>query len=232
MLSAAARPLATNPALRSEIMATRQRYEQTIDHISKDQVLFAGFDASATERARETVASFEEFIKDNKDEITALQVLYSRPYAQRLTFVEIRALADALRAPPRSWLPDDLWRAYETLDESRVRDAGGKRILTDIVSLVRFALGQESALSPFAEQVEERFSGWLAVQETTGRTFTAEQRAWLEAIRDAIASGFEVTKDDFESGQLLQLGGLGKAHAVFGRDLDKLLNELNEALVA
>ena len=33
------------------------------------------------------LADFEQFIEDNKDEITALQVLYSQPYRQRLTIL-------------------------------------------------------------------------------------------------------------------------------------------------
>jgi len=42
----------------------------------------------------------------NKDEITALQVLYSQPYAQRLTFADIKELATAISRPPRSWTAD------------------------------------------------------------------------------------------------------------------------------
>jgi hypothetical protein len=70
----------------------------------------------------------------HKDEITALQILYSRPYKQRLTFKEIKELAETIERPPRAWTPERLWQAYETLDRSKVRGSGG-RVLTDIVSL-------------------------------------------------------------------------------------------------
>jgi type I restriction enzyme R subunit len=52
----------------------------------------------------------------------------------------VKALAETLKAPPRSWTPEVLWRAYETLEKDKVRGAEARRILTDVVSLVRFAL--------------------------------------------------------------------------------------------
>ncbi|MEX0749317.1 MAG: type I restriction-modification enzyme R subunit C-terminal domain-containing protein [Dehalococcoidia bacterium] len=231
LLGAAAAPLATNPGLRNEIVAMKQRYEQTIDTVSKDFVLFAEFSDEARERARTIVTSFEAFIRENKDEITALQVLYSRPYKERLRFADIKALADTLSAPPRNWVPEQLWRAYEILDQSKVRGAGG-RMLTDIVSLVRFALQQDGELLPFAEDVEARFERWLAMQEVAGHAFTLEQRAWLERIRDHVAGGLMIAADDFEYSPFVQEGGLGKAYELFGEELPKLLDELNEVLVA
>jgi type I restriction enzyme R subunit len=231
LLRAAAAPLASNPALRNEIVLTKQRAEQTIDTISSDIVLEAAFSDDAKERARTLVTSFEAFIRDSKDEITALQVLYSRPYRERLRFADIKALAQALGAPPRNWIPDRLWRAYEVLDRSKVHSSG-ERMLTDIVSLVRFALHQEDELVPFAESVNARFEGWLAMQEVTGHEFTADQRKWLELIRDHVGAGFAIGLDDFDVAPFLQEGGLGRAHALFGEALPRLLDELNEALVA
>jgi type I restriction enzyme R subunit len=232
VIRAAVSPLAKNPHLRNELAFIKRSFEQTIDTVSTDTVLGASFDAKATEKARSTVESFERFIADHKDEITALQVLYSQPYAKRLKFSDIKTLAEAIKAPPRTWTPETLWRAYETLDRAKVRGAGGQRLLTDIVSLVRFALHQERQLVPFAEHVEERFQNWLAQQENRGRRFTDEQRQWLVLIKDHVASSFHIEKDDFEDVPFNQKGGLGKVHQVFGGKLDELIQELNEVLVA
>ncbi len=231
-IRAAVAPLAKNPNLRNELAFMKRSFEQTIDTVSSDTVLGASFDAKATEKARATVESFEKFIAEHKDEITALQVLYSLPYSRRLKFSDIKALAEAVKAPPRTWTPETLWRAYETLDRSKVRGAGGQRLLTDIVSLVRFALHQERQLVPFAEHVEERFQNWLAQQENRGRRFTDEQRQWLALIKDHVGSSFRIEKDDFEDVPFNQRGGLGRVHQVFGGKLDELLDELNEVLVA
>jgi type I restriction enzyme R subunit len=231
LLEEAAKPIAVNPALRNRLIEIKKSYEQTIDTVSKDQLLEAGYSAAAQEKARSIVESFETFIRENKDEITALQLLYSRSYKQRLTFKQIKELADAIQRPPRAWTPQLLWQAYEKLDRSKVRGTGGK-LLTDIVSLVRFALHQDRELRPFQEQVHERFSAWLAQQEGSGSKFTPEQRQWLELIRDHIASSLAIETDDFEYAPFAQHGGLGKAYQVFGQGLTPLLNELNEVLAA
>jgi type I restriction enzyme R subunit len=237
LLTEAAKPIAANPDLRNRLIQIKRSYEQTIDIVSKDELQEAGFSAEALEKARSIIESFEQFIRENKDEITALQVLYSRPYSRRLTFRQIKELADAIQRPPRAWTPAALWRAYETLDKSKVRGSGG-RVLTDIVSLVRFALHQEGELRPFRDEVNERFDKWLAEQETVGAhgmrpsQFTPEQRQWLELIRDHIASSFAIEAEDFEYVPFAQHGGLGKAYQVFGNDLSGLLQELNEALAA
>ncbi|HUI28336.1 MAG TPA: type I restriction-modification enzyme R subunit C-terminal domain-containing protein [Candidatus Kryptonia bacterium] len=224
-------PIATKPELRQRLIALKQQFEQVIDALSKDAVIEAAFSASAKEKAKGLVESFEQFIRDHKDEITALQVLYSQPYAKRLRFADIKALAEAIQAPPRSWTPERLWKAYETLDRTKVRGSGGQ-LLSDIVSLVRFALHHDSALVPYADQVEERFANWLAQQETHGRRFTDEQRQWLELIRDHIAGSLRIEMDDFDYAPFVQRGGAGKASRVFGAGLRPLLDELNEALAA
>ncbi|MCI0628653.1 MAG: DEAD/DEAH box helicase family protein [Acidobacteria bacterium] len=231
LLSEAAKPIAANPKLRGKLIELKKFYEQTLDTVSKDQVVEAGFSPAAKDKARAIVESFEQFIQQHKDEITALQILYSRPYNQRLTLKAIKELAAAIEKPPRGWTPDLLWRAYEALDKSKVRAPGGK-VLADIVSLVRFALHQEGELRPFHDQVNERFADWMAQQEKNGRRFTDEQRQWLEAIRDHIAASLAIGVDDFEYVPFVQRGGLGKANQVFGKALPQVLKELNEVLVA
>ena len=151
LLDAAVEPLATNPALREKLIEVRRSYEQTIDEASKDVLLETGYSAEATDRARETVESFRQFIEDHKDDILALQVLYSRPYRQRLTFKEIKELAHSIGRPPYAWTPEKLWAAYDKLDRSKVRGSG-PRTLTDIVSLVRFSLQHDDELVPFPER--------------------------------------------------------------------------------
>jgi type I restriction enzyme, R subunit len=231
LLDEAAAPLANNPELRKRVIDVRRSYDQLIDQVSSDVLIGAGFSADATDRARATVESFRGFIEEHRGEITALQVLYSRPQSQRVTFAQIDELSKAIERPPRQWTPEKLWQAYETLDNSKVYGSG-RRVLTDLVQLVRFALEQEGELVPFPEVVRERYEAWLLQQENAGRTFTPEQLAWLERIRDTIASSLGVTRDDFAYSPFAERGGLGKAYELFGEDLDPLLDELAQELVA
>lgn len=222
-----------NPDLRRRIKEIKRKNEQLIDTVSRDKVIFAGHDAQAREKARTIVDSFRNFIEENKDEITALQIIYSMPYGRRkLTFKEIELLARAIEKPPYGLTSEQVWTAYGQLDKSKVRGAGPGRLLTDIISLVRFAMDRTEFLQPFAETAGERFDIWLEEQEKTGRSFTEEQLEWLHMIRDHIATSLEIEKDDFELAPFHRKGGLARVHTIFGEELEKILQELNEVLVA
>src|SRR5262249_30726119 len=132
LLAEAVQPIADNSAFRDLLTETKQRFEQTLDTVSKDTVLEAGYSASARDRARTTVESFEQFIREHKDDLDALQVLYSVPYRRGLRLRDVKALAQAIQAPPRSWTTETLWQAYETLDRSRVRGSAGQT-LTNLI---------------------------------------------------------------------------------------------------
>ncbi len=79
MAEEACKPLAADPDLRVKLADWQRRSEQVIDEASADTVLSAGFDEAATQAARRTVESFKAFIEQHKDEITALQIIYSIP---------------------------------------------------------------------------------------------------------------------------------------------------------
>lgn len=234
LMKAAVEPLATKPELRQLVQDIKKQLDQIIDEVSQDQLIHerTGISAEARDKARSLVTSFETFIEDNKDEITALQFFYSVPHRDRLHYKDIKELAKTITAPPRSWTPDKLWRAYEMLDKSKVRGASGKRLLTDIVSLIRFALHKDDQLIPHAERVKERFDNWIAQQENEGRKFSTEQLEWLHMIRDHVAASWEIEIDDFDETPFIQEGGLGKAMQVFGKELAALLQQINEAVAA
>ena len=52
------------------------------------------------------------------------------------------------------------------------------------------------------------------------------------SLRDHIATSLSLDPDDFGYAPFAQRGGLGKAHQLFGEQLPKILNELNEVLAA
>jgi len=224
--------LMTKPALRKLVEELKHKFEQIVDEVSQDELLAAGYDAQAKDRAAALVKSFEAFVAENKDEIEALKFFYSVPHKKRLKFADIKALADAISSPPRQWTPEKLWRAYETLEKSKVRGASAGRLLTDVVSLVRFALHQDTELTPHVEHVRARFAAWMAQQANKFRTFNGEQRRWLEMMRDHIGTSVEIEIDDLDMVPFNAEGGLAKAVQVFGKDLGAIVNELNEALVA
>ena len=231
LIAEATQPLAGNSELRQKLVDIRRSYEQVIDTASKDQVISGEFSIEAADRARTQVDSWKQFIEDHRDEITALEVLYHQPYGGGLTYDDIKELVSAIGRPPHRWTPDVLWQAYETLDKAKVRGSG-HRVHTDLVSLVRYALGEVDELVAYPDLVNERFEVWLNQQRTTGTDFTAEQLAFLDLIKDRIASSLSIAPADLQDPPFSAHGGLGKARQLFGNELSTLLNELTEVLAA
>jgi type I restriction enzyme, R subunit len=66
----------------------------------------------------------------------------------------------------------------------------------------------------------------------SGGQLHTEQKQWLDAIKDHIATSLRIEQDDFEMGELQRLGGLGRVYRVFGEDLTKIMGDLNERLAA
>lgn len=222
-----------DPQLRRLLMELKSDREQIIDTVSKDRVLFAGYDTTARDRAQTIVESFQQFIEQNKAEITALQILYNRPYKQRqLTYEQIRQLAEAIERPPYGLTPEKFWRAYEQLETSRVRGAGAQQLLTNLISLIDFALEKTDVLEPYPEVINQQFQQWLTQQEESGRQFTPEQREWLELIKSHIATSLQIEMEDFEYTPFQEKGGMMRVYQVFGVELDTILSELNRALAA
>jgi type I restriction enzyme R subunit len=219
-----------NPKLRNAILSVRDSF-QVIDESTKDKVLRAGFDATALEKARAMLGSFRKFIEDNKDEIEALKVLYSRPYRAGLRYGQVKELAAAIQQRPHQLHPERLWQAFETVEPDKVRGHGGKQ-LVDVIALVKHALDPNTLLAPVNLTVEERYQRWLADQEKVGATFTQEQRRWLDSIKDHIASSLSIEQDDFDGVPFSQIGGLGRAYELFGDRLPEILEDMNARLAA
>lgn len=220
-----------DPAVRNLLIAVKQKSEMVIDEINPDRVTLAAYDLN---QAQEKITSFKAFIDDNRDELTALQILYNQPFGQqRLTYKQIRDLVSVMGDPPHHLTTADVWQAYRRLNEAKVRGAPVDKLLTELVMLVRFALGQIDMLEPIRPFVEQRFNLWIGREKQQGREYTSEQMNWLTLIRDYIAANAEIAARDLqEAPGFMERGGVVKARALFGARLDGLLDELTTALVA
>jgi type I restriction enzyme R subunit len=246
-------PLATNPDLRNLLKKIQKAADQTIDIISRDTLIYAGPAQKSAQTSAQLATSFRDYIEQHKAEITALQILYSRPYRQRLTEKMLKELEKKLRDNHAAWTEDRLWDAFAVTAPGKVKGRSQAGRFADLVALVRFALEQQPVLRPFAESVHERFNEWLmdkAQQAQSGSGvpplsckadkrragsstfFTPEQLAWLNLIRDHIATSLSIEPEDLDLSPFNQRGGLGKAHQLFGEQLPKLLDELNQVLAA
>ncbi len=225
-----------NPKLRQAIEKAQTDSEQILDEVNQDKLIQAGFDGAAKEKAESLVRDFKKFIEEHKQEIEAIQVLYSRPYRLGLRYGQVKDLAQQLGGSPffiNSQQPQTvqrLWQAYETVEPQKVK--GKAKQLVDLIALVRHAIQPETILEPVESIVESRYRVWLDEKQKAGMVFTDEQCHWLDTIKDHISSSLSIGMEDLEEVPFKQFGGLGKAHQVFGNNLLALLNELNLRLVA
>ncbi|WP_210493660.1 DEAD/DEAH box helicase family protein [Patulibacter sp. SYSU D01012] len=215
--------------IRDKLMELKTETEQLIDTVNLDEVISAGFvDSNA---AKEAVASWRQFIDEHANEYLAIKAYYSQAFAQRPSLKDLKDLARAIAKPPLSLSPERIWQAYEAIEASRVRGHGGKAT-TDLVRLIRFTLEQEDELLPTRKIVEQRFQWWLEEQGGEAK-FTPEQLRWLHALKNHIAASmnFDPTQD-YDMTPFYEEGGKLGAFALFGDQLDAVVAELNEKLVA
>jgi type I restriction enzyme R subunit len=221
-----------SPVVRKLLKDIKHRSQIVLDEVTVDQLVAAP--EFSVKQAEDTVAKFKQFLEANKDELLALQILYSRPYkSEPLTYDAIQELAAAMTRAPWHLGMVAVWQAYKRLEGDKVKGAHAGKLLTNIIALVRFALGQDATLEPFDIQVVQRFNLWMGRQKKAGNDYTAEQTWWLQSIRDHIAANAAIEQTDFqEVPSLSNKGGLIRARAVFGSGLGPLLDDMNKALVA
>ena len=189
------------PALRQTIETLKKESEQALDIYTPDEVVSQGFDEAAKTKAASLVQAFRDYLSENQTRIDALQILYSRPFKQRITESMLKELERKLRDRHATWTEDRLWDAFAVTAPAKVKGRSQAGRFADLVSLVRFALQQQPVLAPFADSVSERFDAWLVQKTQVGTVFTPEQLVWLELISDHIGTSLSIETEDFEYAQ-------------------------------
>ena len=210
----------------------RRDKEQTIDHSAIDNVIRAEWDGDATENAKILVQDFESWLADNRDEIEALTIFYKTPQRrQTVTYAMIKTVMTKLREDKPKLAPLRVWRAYAHLDEYKGENPVSE--LTALIALIRRACGIDTKVSRHSETVRKNFQDWIMKHHSGGDVkFNKEQMEWLHMIRDHIINSFHIEKDDLDMAPFDARGGMGRMYQLFGDDMDRLINELNKALVA
>ena len=207
----------------------KKRNEAFTDDMSPDKVLEDGINEHAAITSRRIVDNLTGFIEKNKDEITAFRIIYSKPYSIReLTLRDIKELANVVEKIPHSFIPALFWKAYQRLEKSRVKN-NPKKILTELISIMRFTLGHKPELISFDARIDEKFDKWFTGQESAERKFTSGHKEWSAMIKGHIAASVTATIDDtdnvpFSKGE----SGCTICLEVTG----KILSELHEVLVS
>ncbi|MGN6555157.1 MAG: type I restriction endonuclease subunit R, partial [Verrucomicrobiota bacterium] len=136
LITAACAPF-DKPALRQTLEQLKKDTEQAIDIYTPDEVIEHGFDAAAKAKAAGLVQAFRDYCEQNQAQIDALQILYSRPYKQRLTEPMLKELEKKLRDQHAAWTEDNLWSAFAAAKPGKVKGRSQAGRFADLVALVR-----------------------------------------------------------------------------------------------
>ena len=215
-----------DPPSREPPRPTETDSDQLLDALSIDQLRHAGFDTENNAHAIAVIQTFKQFIKQNHDELAALQILCKRQEAQGLITIDsLNELEESLKRTSNLLTRESVWFAYQQVFPAKVRE--GLEQQTDLISLVQFAMGESAFLEPFRQTVNRRFVEWLR-----GKPITGEQQMWLEMVRDHIATSLDICTEDFEYTPFAELGNGTKVHQLFGDSLHDMLTDLTENLVS
>ena len=221
----------TGPVI--DLMDTiRRETEQTIDHDNLDTLLRAEWAGDPAANADQIARDFEEYLRENRDEIEALTIYFGQPARRAaVTYAMIKNLLARLTADRPGLAPLTVWRAYEHLDDYK----GEQPIndLTILVALIRRVCGLDEKLTRHSDRVRRNFQTWILNRHAgAGEKFTEEQMAWLRMIRDHLATSFTIERDDLDMAPFDAHGGLGRMYVLFGDGMDEVMSEMNEALAA
>jgi type I restriction enzyme R subunit len=161
-------------------------------------------------RPEDYLAAFQKFIEQNRNQITALTVVCTRP--RELTRAQLRELKLKLDAAGYS----------EAKLRTAFRDWKNQDIAATIVGFIRQrALG--SPLVPYAERVDRAVARVLA-----SGTFKPGQKRWLELIAKQLKKEVVLDDEAFRDGAFDSAGGWKAIDKQFDGRLQQILNDLGD----
>lgn len=210
----------------------RKQHEQIIDSVNIDVVTKSEWDSTSIDKAQHIIQDFSAYLEANKDSIQALSIFYDQPYNRRhITFKMIKDVMDQLQLEKPLLAPDYVWDAYAQI-EANV-GAAPKDQLTALVSLIRRVCGIDKELKAFDKTIDENFKNWMFKQNAGQHNrFTPDQVDWLRMIKDHVVNSYHIEVDDLDYTPFDAKGGKGKMYQLFGKDMDTIIEELNEVLAA
>lgn len=219
-----------NPDIRDYIENVRRNHDQIIDSVNLDSVIFAGFDVQQEKNVNKVISSFHTFIEENKDEIVALRIIYDAAYKERPMVIEkLKELYEKLKS--EGITVERLWDCYAIKQPDKVKRSAMTQI-TDLISIIRFEMGYADTLTSFADKVNYNFMRWTFKKNAGHIQFTEEQMDWLRLIKDHIVASLSILPEDLELTPFDRKGGLLGFYDAFGDEYEKILQEMNEELVA
>lgn len=206
-------PLANHADARRYLLILAAGFVNTLMP-GEDTLISKGF---SIEEAKCTTEAFEEFCRENADEIEALRIIYNNE-GEPITYSMLKDLEHKLKMANNHFAPKQIWNSYAVLSPGKVKRSTTKEesdALTNIIQLVRFAFRQIERLDSVVTTSKQYFNLWLGQNQ---REITDKQREVISRIVDYIASNGACTVRDIReddathAAQMIQaFGGMQKA---------------------
>ena len=184
-------PLANHADARRYLLILAAGFVNTLMP-GEDTLISKGF---SIEEAKCTTEAFEEFCRENADEIEALRIIYNNE-GEPITYSMLKELEHKLKMANNHFAPKQIWNSYAILSPSKVKRSTTKEesdALTNIIQLVRFAFRQIERLDSVVTTSKQYFNLWLGQNQ---REITDKQREVISRIVDYIASNGACTVKD------------------------------------
>ena len=206
-------PLANHADARRYLLILAAGFVNTLMP-GEDTLISKGF---SIDEAKCTTEAFEEFCRENADEIEALRIIYNNE-GEPITYSMLKELEHKLKMANNHLAPKQIWNSYAILSPSKVKRSTTKEesdALTNIIQLVRFAFRQIERLDSVVTTSKQYFNLWLGQNQ---REITDKQREVISRIVDYIASNGACTVRDIReddathAAQMIRaFGGMQKA---------------------
>ena len=184
-------PLVNNPEARRYLLILNAGFV-TILQPGEDTLISKGF---SIEEANETTKAFEQYVKEHKDEIEALRIIYNNQ-GEPLTYAMLKDLENKLKFENNKFNPHLLWNNYALIRPDAVvkfSTQEEKDAITNIIQLVRFAFHQITALNSLHSSANQYFNLWCGQMQ---RNITDAQATLIKQIVSYIVSNGSCTIKD------------------------------------
>ncbi len=185
--------LAEHPDAREYLIKLNAGFIKIITE-GEDQLIYKGF---STEEAKQITSDFEAYLKENKDKIEALKIIYN-DIREEITYDLLKDLYEKLQEHSSKFKISTLWNSYSILEPKCVtkfttreqRDA-----LTNLINLVRYAFKTTKELHDFISIISRNFELWCG-QKQRIHPLTDTQKELALRIAQYIATNGALTVEE------------------------------------
>lgn len=186
--------LANSPSARKYLCELNAGYVKTLIP-GEDNLISKGF---TLEEAQEAVDAFEEYVNTHRDEIEALQLIYSGKPINRTMLED---LSITLKSVNAQFEPHRLWNSYSLVQPDKVKhfkseEREQRNLLTNLIQLVRYAFHQTEKLDTLYTSANKYFQLWCGQVQ---RELTEEQKQIFAHIKDYIVANGACTIEEYQN---------------------------------